>query len=969
LSSRKKTNLFLLLAFIVITAAILTIGSRYKDDKINESVFKQYNALASNLSTEVATLIEEKKNATLALGITFAQSERLRHALSSHDEARNVLNTFSKKLRDETDFKNVWVQMIDKDGNNVSRSWSDRYGDNLALIRADVRSMLNKPEARTSISVGRFDMSFKAMVPIHDESGRFIGFIEVITHFNSIAEKIKEKGFEPVILVDKKYKEQIVFPFTGLFCGDYYVANKNADRTLVDYIAKEGVTRFVSPNRNYMIDDARGSFVVNYTLLDGDYKPMANILMFKALSNLDFGSIEGIRSTVTLLMLLSILSTGFLLYLLSSRKAAPSESGSKHALFLLFSALFILVSLLYYFLLDWNYTLKRESYLKTYNNNTLKDYSIIHDKFRTIAETMFERTINTPEVLNLVHDAYGSPEQKAAARKALFALLGDAYEFYKRYDLRQLHFHLRNNESFLRFHRPEKYGDDLTGVRSTVEWVNANQARIEGFEEGRIYNGFRYVFPLSWLSAEGNREHVGSVEISFSAYAIAHAFAVSHDTRSGFLVNAGVVDAKVFHDEHSNYTASEFPGFYYEHTIKQQLEHTFQHIDTTLIAPAVFEEISARIHTGEVFSIPSDKGYVLFTFIPVKNPVSGKVVAALILQVDDMVLATQRNHYLMLLLAGFTLIFVVFLYIYKEVTTKRTFQQLSVKTQQILDAQQAIVIVTDGQRIIDANKRFLDFFGFDSLDAFRDAHSCICEYFDRDDKFFHLGKVPEGQNWVTTMEHLPYRDHIVSIADLQGRHHAYAVSLNAFDNNYIISLSDISDTMSEHFSLSRRITLDKLTGAYNREYFDNNIDTWLHESLYKKVHLGVIIFDIDHFKRINDTYGHNRGDSVLIQLCRIVRETVRQDDTLIRWGGEEFLIIAKTDTLKHLERIAENIRKRIAMERFEEIGTITCSFGATLHCHKETTQQTIERADKALYRAKNEGRNRVVAQAIEHPDL
>ncbi|MEA1918932.1 MAG: diguanylate cyclase [Campylobacterota bacterium] len=958
---KNRSNFFLLLVFILLSLSIVYLGNSYKNAKIKNYIYKQYTTLSKSMNNEVSTLIQEKQNATLSLAISFAQNNRLNDLLRNNKDSLSLLKTFSATLRQETDFKNVWLQLVDKDGISRARSWSSKYGDNLALIREDIRSMINKPEVKSTISVGIFDMSFKAMVPIFDQNSHYIGFIEVITHFNSIAKKIKAKQFEPVILVDKKYTKQIKHPFTKIFADDYYVANQNANRQLVSYIAKRGVESFISTNHNYIIDSEKNALVINYTLFNILKEPMANFLMFKPLESINFESVESMKSTINLFMLLAILVIGFLFYLLSNKEGIHMDTNTKRSV-ILFSFFFSLISLIYFLILQWNFEEKREAFLNEYNKNIGKDYQIIHKKFTTLADVMFQSSINKPEVLSLVAKAYDTNSTKAIARDKLYKTLIEDYEYFKHHDLRQLHFHLKNNESFLRFHRPEKYGDNLTDIRSTVEWVNTNHSRMDGFEEGRIYNGFRYVFPLVQLKSHGKKEHLGSVETSFSAYAIAKEYAVSHNTKAAFIITADSVNTKVFKEEKSNYSPSQFNGFLYETTIKKQLEHDFQHIDITKLDSKDIALASQKIMQGEIFSIQSHNTQSLFTFIPFKNPVTQKIVSAIILQQESMELNNQYNQFLILLFSGITSIIFIFLYIYKEFSSKEKFKRLSYKTQKLLDAQHSIVIITNGKKIIDANKQFLDFFSFTSLSAFQKRHECICEYFEVDDKFFHLEKVPKGEHWTTTLTNLPHKEHIVAMRDTMNKQHVFAMAMNQFDDNHILSFSDISDTMTEHFSLEQKVTHDKLTDAYNREYFNKIFPLYLQDSASKNLKLGIVFFDIDHFKAVNDTYGHNRGDVVLKHLVDIVHNNIRQNDVLVRWGGEEFLLIIEVKNLESLHKIAENLRIIIASERFEEINTLSCSFGITLAQTNESQKDTIERADRALYQAKNEGRNCVVSK-------
>ncbi len=150
-----------------------------------------------------------------------------------------------------------------------------------------------------------------------------------------------------------------------------------------------------------------------------------------------------------------------------------------------------------------------------------------------------------------------------------------------------------------------------------------------------------------------------------------------------------------------------------------------------------------------------------------------------------------------------------------------------------------------------------------------------------------------------------------------------------------------SDTLT--LLLNRRGLLERITG----------------KNPYKSGY-SLIIIDIDHFKKINDTFGHDIGDRVLRTIADTLRTHIRQSDALARWGGEEFLIVASSCDLADSEALAEKLRLQIAALRIDSIGTLTCSFGVSSPKNQNITfEQLFKQADSALYQAKTLGRNRV----------
>ncbi len=157
---------------------------------------------------------------------------------------------------------------------------------------------------------------------------------------------------------------------------------------------------------------------------------------------------------------------------------------------------------------------------------------------------------------------------------------------------------------------------------------------------------------------------------------------------------------------------------------------------------------------------------------------------------------------------------------------------------------------------------------------------------------------------------------------------------------------------------------DSLTGAYNRFKFTELFTVELQRALRYGGGFVLIMLDIDHFKRINDGFGHSAGDLVLKELTQLVRNLTRSTDVMTRWGGEEFMILAP-DGCAAGAALAEKLRGAIEGHRFPGVPKVTASFGVSEYMSGDTLESLCARVDKALYRAKNEGRNRVCIELAE----
>lgn len=174
------------------------------------------------------------------------------------------------------------------------------------------------------------------------------------------------------------------------------------------------------------------------------------------------------------------------------------------------------------------------------------------------------------------------------------------------------------------------------------------------------------------------------------------------------------------------------------------------------------------------------------------------------------------------------------------------------------------------------------------------------------------------------------------------------------------TVRDISRQKRLERELSRTAMTDHLTGAFNRQRFDEEIRRALARRRRKAVTTALILLDIDHFKPVNDTWGHAVGDDVLVELTRQLNANLRIPDMLTRWGGEEFvMILPDTDRVEALQ-LAERLRELIAEHVFSVAGHITASLGVTTLQTDDSAYSCIERLDNALYQAKNLGRNKVI---------
>jgi diguanylate cyclase (GGDEF)-like protein len=161
--------------------------------------------------------------------------------------------------------------------------------------------------------------------------------------------------------------------------------------------------------------------------------------------------------------------------------------------------------------------------------------------------------------------------------------------------------------------------------------------------------------------------------------------------------------------------------------------------------------------------------------------------------------------------------------------------------------------------------------------------------------------------------------------------------------------------------LAQLATKDSLTGIHNRHMFTELFSKELSQLKRQATKLSLMMIDLDHFKQVNDTYGHNIGDMVLKQFSALVIASVREADLFARWGGEEFVLLLRNAGCDEAYGVSEKIHSLLKIELFEGVGRVTCSIGITEILSDDTLSCAIGRADNAMYAAKEEGRNCTVA--------
>lgn len=454
--------------------------------------------------------------------------------------------------------------------------------------------------------------------------------------------------------------------------------------------------------------------------------------------------------------------------------------------------------------------------------------------YELFSNYIYNALLNNEDVLQIMYEAGNAGEPlKSELRIELYEMLKDDYALIENYDFRQLHFHLPNTESFLRFHRPERYGDLLWDIRKSVQLANTEKRYVSGFEEGRIYNGYRFVYPLSYHGS-----HVGTVEVSISIASLMEV--LNHlypDTDTYFMLEKEVIAQKVFESELENYIPSDFSDAYLYDVEVNGLSIK----NNNLLTEEAQAQLTEKLRDAAV------------------KPISSKESFSLHEKVGDQTYLIQ-------------------FYAIKNIENTSVGYFISVSENNQIDV------------------------------IFGDLY---------------------GQLWLVSLV-------------------------------IVIFIGSSSVFASYQVRIKRLSQIDPLTQLYNRRMFNRIASMEWSKCRRYGQRMSILMFDIDHFKRVNDTYGHSEGDAVLKNLSRIVGSEIRDSDLLARWGGEEFICMLPSTEVNNALIVAEKLRSKVEGATMGKAGSITISVGVA-QCAEgdQSIENLINRADKALYKAKNTGRNRV----------
>ncbi len=550
----------------------------------------------------------------------------------------------------------------------------------------------------------------------------------------------------------------------------------------------------------------------------------------------------------------------------------------------------------------------------------------------------------------------GIEKDLVRARAELFRHLWGFYQYLKQNKyVDQFHFVLPNNKSFLRFHQPDIYGDDLSKIRKTFVKVNTEKKPQFGFELGVVASSMRFVFPL--LSPEG--EHLGAFEVSVGTYDIIEKIKqITPSAKVYMLIRDELVLKKVYEPFRQYFL--QVPGLNgWRLEVPGRDITLLKQEDLNLLARvAKTTKLNQELATGKNFTLYTKVRGTPYevTTIAFKEFNGDKVAAILIYINTSKQIETIEEARKVYLMVGYFFNLLASILVYLILVSRKKLLESHRELEAITSSLGGAVVVYDAYgKVFFVNKSATEILGYSKEEIMDSVFHDLVHYHTSDLEHCPIYRaVLSGEKYDAEDSFIRKDGTLVSVY----------VSLRPLflDNKRvggILNFYDIGDWKKKEEEVFQMAITDYLTGLYNRRYLETILKSAEDKANNRDITFSVIIIDIDNFKKINDTYGHNMGDKVLVAIADVLRNTLRISDIPARWGGEEFLVFLEQTNHNGAMALAERIRKGV--EKTEVNGIkVTVSLGVAQHKKGDSYMETIERADMALYDAKKSGKNRVV---------
>lgn len=317
-SLKKSILLILFLLFFLIFLAYNAVN-----DKIENLKTEKYNEIALDMKNQFATLVEQKQKALNYISLAMAQNELIQKSLVENNHNILHLDSFSNLLKENTDLHNIWFHIVNSKGESFYKSWSDKRLENILALRDDIAQAIQEPKISQGISVGKYSITFKSIVPIYTQEKKLLGLFETIAQFRSITQNMLQNNYETMLVVDKRYTKQLSMAEKDKFEQGYYIPTKSVSLDVLEGSSIATLIEKLQKN-NYLLLPESDRIATVYVLKDLQKKPMAYMLLFTKLSAVSMQDIIEVKSNFMFFSALLIIIFSILLFYLYLREKTKS---------------------------------------------------------------------------------------------------------------------------------------------------------------------------------------------------------------------------------------------------------------------------------------------------------------------------------------------------------------------------------------------------------------------------------------------------------------------------------------------------------------------------------------------------------------------------------------------------------------------------------------------------------------------
>lgn len=549
------------------------------------------------------------------------------------------------------------------------------------------------------------------------------------------------------------------------------------------------------------------------------------------------------------------------------------------------------------------------------------------------------------------------PDRQPEVRLKIYRHLHHRFEELKsRLSVRHLNFVLPDNTMLIRFHTPHMYGDDVTLYRPSILYVNSEKKPFFGIELGKSILAYRYIFPVF---GKDNR-YLGCVELSRAFETIRRKLhQIDTDADYILLINKSELDRKV---------VEEYRGWYKQFANLEEwfVESTEERlVDAPKPIRGEYMDVLLAVNLKPVLNTKEDitlykkhrDRYYKITAIKFSNLYEDKVSIVLLRvvwseDIGSVIDTVFRFKIVYLILVGLISLG-FFVYLERNYTIRLKNRELEIITSTMGSG---LTILDDEGNVRFINDTALEIIKYPREEVLGGSLHDLIHH--------HTGP-KDTCPIILSIKYKKEYSGDDSFMAKDGRMIDVHVKLKPLmvDGNYIGSIL-VFDDITERKQMEKRLfklaTQDPLTGLYNRRYAVEAMNNFKNQSDRYGYPLSVMMLDIDNFKKINDTFGHDIGDEVLKALAKTIKENIRVSDIPSRWGGEEFLIVLPNTDLNGAVNLAERIRESVSQTKVGPVSKFTVSIGVAQYQFGETLNALVIKADRGLYEAKMSGKNRVV---------